>query len=317
MPSFNQALHGHVWTLGPHLKDNIRRPRAAARHFEVQVPDELHGSVRLTGLIDDKPGSGGMLVVVHGLGGHAESIYAIRMARAARRLGLSCLRLNLRGADRKGEDYYHAGLSVDLHRVLEAPEVTRHQHVWIAGYSLGGHMTLRAAAEGFEPRVRAVAAVCAPVDLALSQIAIDSPRRWIYRQHVLSGLKAMYSEVAEKRPVPIAPREAQKIRTIRDWDERIIARRHGFGDAADYYEKMSAGPVLDRIRTPTLFVAAEHDPMVPAHTVRPSLQSASSAVDVRWLDRGGHVGFPSDIDLGLSSGEGLEAELCRWLTAHR
>ena len=55
-----------------------------------------------------------IVIIVHGLGGSATSYYARKAAVAAAEAGLDSLRLNLRGADRGGGDYYHAGLIEDL-----------------------------------------------------------------------------------------------------------------------------------------------------------------------------------------------------------
>lgn len=59
--------------------------------------------------------------------------------------------------------------------------------------------------------------------------------------------------------------------------------------------------------------------MVPAAHVRPSLEAASPRLVVRWIERGGHVGFPRDLTLGLglgaSVGPGLEAQTLGWLLA--
>ena len=49
-------------------------------------------------------------------------------------------------ADGRGEDFYHAGLTVDLEAAIASPELARYQRILILGYSLGGHVVLRYAA---------------------------------------------------------------------------------------------------------------------------------------------------------------------------
>jgi hypothetical protein len=39
-----------------------------------------------------------------------------------------------------------------------------------------------------DPRLRAVVAVCAPLDLASSQATIDSPGRFLYRRYLLARI---------------------------------------------------------------------------------------------------------------------------------
>ena len=97
----------------------------------------------------------------------------------------------------------------------------------------------------------------------------------------------------------------------------VVAPRWGFSSAEEYYERASAGPILGRIRTPTWMVLSECDPMVPPRTVRPSLANLPPTIEVTWTKRGGHVGFPPDLDLGrgASLGYGLDSQLVSWLRA--
>jgi predicted alpha/beta-fold hydrolase len=201
------------------------------------------------------------------------------------------LRINLRGADRSGEDIYHAGLTADLHATMASPEVSRHPVRLLVGYSMGGHLSLRAAAE--DPKVaHAIAAICSPLDLESTVRHLDHPLRAPYRRYVLSGLREVHAATAARRGLPISAREARAIKTIRAWDDAVVAPRFGFSDALDYYRRMSAGPLLSQLTTPTLFLAGVWDPMVVADALRPHLALASPALEVRWIERGGHVHFP-------------------------
>jgi uncharacterized protein len=287
-------LMPHLWTVSPRIRHAVR-PKLApeSRPWESQA-----GHVRLTGRLRELPGED-LLVLVHGLGGSIDSHYMVRGAKAAEAAGLSCLRINLRGADRGGDDYYHAGLTGDLHAALASPEVGRFRRIWMIGYSLGGHVALRLATEEADPRLEAVAAVCAPVDLALSVVEIDSPGFWLYRRYLLRSLSDIYRAVAARGPVPYPVERLGEIRMIRDWDDRIVAPRHGFADAADYYARMSVAPKLPELRVPALLLNSECDPMVPARAVRPALRESPN-LQVEWV-RGGHVSFP-------------DTEVIDWLT---
>lgn len=284
-------LMPHLWTLSPRIRHAVRPGHAPeSRPWQTVVEDPRMGPVRLTGRLRELPGDG-LLVLVHGLGGSIESHYMVRGATAAEAAGLSCLRVNLRGADRLGDDYYHAGLTSDLHAALASPEIARFRRIWMIGYSLGGHVVLRAATEVADPRLEAVAAVCAPVDLALSVAEIDAPGFWLYRRYLLRSLADIYRAVAARRPVPYPVERTGAIRTIREWDDRIVAPRHGFADAADYYARMSVAPRLPELKVPALLLNSDCDPMVPARAVRPALERESPRLRVEWV-RGGHVAFP-------------------------
>src|SRR5262249_46282807 len=109
------------------------------------------------------------------------------------------------------------------------------------------------------------------------------------------------------------PEQVRAVRTFRQWDECIVVPRFSFRDAAHYYESMSVAPRLRELRVPSLLVLAHGDPMVPPAVVTPWLPPRNGAIspmlDVRWTGRGGHLGFPRDLDLGFGEDRGLSGQL--------
>src|SRR5690606_38886999 len=241
-----EGAAGHAWTVWSHVRDKLRPPPAPpGARWQTTIADPVIGPVRLTGLIDHVPGAERIAVILHGMGGCAERPYCAATAAGARALGMSTLRLNLRGADGSGEDLYHIGIVEDLAAALEHPEVARYPERVVLGYSLGGHVALRhAALAGAGSGVRGVAAVCAPVDLEAGVRHIDHPARWLYRRHLLEGVKEMVQTVAARRRLHRPLAEIEAIRTVRQWDELVVAPRHGFAGADDYYRKVGVGPLL-------------------------------------------------------------------------
>ncbi len=308
------SLRGHFWTVVPNLRHRaLPRKAPQANAWSTTVPNT---NIELTGFFRREANPHAALIVLHGLGGSADSSYAVIAANFAMRAGISCLRLNARGADLRGADYGHAGLADDLHAAVASPELADFANLYVIGYSLGGHVALHFACETNHSRVRAVAAICPPINLALGANAIDRPGKWPYRWNVLNGLKEMYRVVATRRSVPISVAEADKITTLREWDARIIAPHHGFANADDYYRRASVAPHLDKLKVPSFAVIAEKDPMVVVESVRPSLQAPRTNLEVAWLKSGGHVGFPPDVDLGQKAPPGLESQVIAWLRQH-
>ncbi|HEX2878208.1 MAG TPA: alpha/beta fold hydrolase, partial [Polyangiaceae bacterium] len=195
-----------------------------------------------------------------------------------------------------------------------------YSQISVLGYSLGGHMSLRFASETRDNRVRRVATLCAPLDLARGAQCFDSARATVYRGHVLRSLKRMYRAVRLRHPSGIPADEADRIPAIREWDERIVAPRHGYASAADYYAKASAGPILGQIEVPTLIAYARQDPMVPLETLTDALRGRSQCVETWEIPRGGHIGFPEGQPLGGSPAGGrlsVDAQLVDWLLSDR
>ncbi len=307
-------LSGHLRTLNGYLRRTLRASRAPiSRPWSSVLIDPDLGEIRLTGLLSEPPEAQALVVVVHGLGGCCDSPYVIAAATQVVASGLSCLRLNLRGADRTGEDIYHAGLTADLEATLASSEVLAYDRTAVMGFSLGGHVTLRFAVDHPPTRLRAAVAICPPVDLAAAALTIDSWTRWIYRRYLLARLLEIYTEVAARRPLARTVAEVREARTFVEFDSLVIAPRYGFADAWDYYRTVSVGSDLARLETPTLLLAAEEDPMVPAASLKKAVRKSSDSLRCHWSKKGGHLSFPRDLDLGIAADLGPYPQIMGWL----
>lgn len=311
---------GHFRTVSAVIRRTLfpTKPPASTT-WSTSIDDPLVGRVALSGRLSCPANALDLAILVHGLGGSSDSGYMTSAARAADALGMACLRFNLRGADGRSGDFYHGGLTTDLHAAVSALSASGFERFFVLGFSLGGHVTLRFATEVDEPRVVAVAAVCSPLDLAAGVQAIDRPLMAPYRAYVLRRLKANYESTARLGSVPTPPGELQSVRTLREWDSLTVVPRFGFDDPDDYYAKASVGPVMDRLRRPALLLAAEDDPMIPPVAIRPALAAARETdavkrfLTVRWIGCGGHLGFQSRLDLGLEGPPGMESQILLWL----
>ena len=123
--------------------------------------------------------------------------------------------------------------------------------------------------------------------------------------------------MALRRAVPTPLASVLRVTTIRGWDRLAVVPRFHFFSVDDYYQRVSVGPRLAGVQVPTLVVSATADPMIPAATVAPHVARLPELVTHRWLARGGHVGFPDDLQLGLGpANPGLFAQVLAWLRAH-
>lgn len=324
MAGLTTSMRGIFWTIGPALLARFRPPGTTPhRPFRVELDDPLSGRIALTGALHEPPGATTLLVALHGLGGSIESSYLRRFAAVANASGLALLRVNLRGADRSGADFYHAGLTADLDAILAAPELRRFDRRVIVGFSLGGHLALRWAGERRAEARRQAAglvAICAPLDLDLGARRLDAAAAVVYRRYVLSGLNEQLDAVERRSSASGSPRllrverpERLAATTIRAWDGLVVAPRWGFASAEDYYARASAAPVLPAIDLPGWIVHSDADPMVPPWTVAPGLARLPAAIAVTRTARGGHVGMPADLDLGQPGARGLYGQVVGWV----
>jgi predicted alpha/beta-fold hydrolase len=312
---FVQVMAGHFWTIAPALR-HLLRPMAAPPWQRWSTTFAEDGRcVRVKGRLHAQPDADTLLIVLHGLGGDPDSHYCVRAAKAVWARGWSCLRLALRGADGNVEDFYHAGLTSDLCAALQSEEVARHSRVFVIGYSLGGHVALRSACASCLPRVAAVAAICAPLDLTRGATVLDE-RVWpVYRHNILWGLQQAYASAALSAKVPTPVERVRRARKIREWDALTVVPRFGFSDVEDYYSRESVAPRLQDVKVPTLLVYSRWDPLVPASTVLPAIETLPSTATVWWLERGGHTGFPPRVALNGHTAP-VEHHVLDWCDSH-
>jgi len=208
------------------------------------------------------------LVLVHGLEGSSDSRYVQGIAVRAWEAGCNVIRMNMRNCgdtEALTPTLYHSGLSGDVGAVV------RHyaqrfslQQVALVGYSMGGNLVLKLGGEWSRQfPLCAVAAVCPAIDLAPGADALHEPLNRGYEWRFLLGLKARYARKAKLFPaIYVPPTEIGPVRSIREFDNKILARYWGFRDADDYYHRAAAARVVDRIAVPTLVLSAQDDPFI-------------------------------------------------------
>jgi predicted alpha/beta-fold hydrolase len=204
---------------------------------------------------------------------------------------------------------YHSGETDDLRAVLGVVrEAWPGRPVGLLGFSLGGNVALKLLGElGSAEKARetrasegpgAPAAACAisvPFDLSAGADALEADG--MGRLYSLYFLRSLRRKLEEKRQLlssEIDLPAAFAARTIREFDDRVTARLHGFDGAEDYYARSSSLDFLHRIRVPTLLVQAWDDPFLPRTAIEAAAAVSNAALSRSFTERGGHVGFLSD-----------------------
>lgn len=255
------------------------------------------------------------LLIVHGLEGSSYSRYVRGLTLRGWQAGCNVIRMNMRncgGTDALTPTLYHSGLSGDLGAVLE--HFTRRfslQRVALIGYSMGGNMVMKLAGEwGRRAPLAGVVAVCPAIDLAASS---DTLHRWqnrLYEKHFLKGLLRRYRRKAALFPEIYDP-HLPPLRSIRDFDNQVVARYCGFRDADDYYHRAAAARVLDGVAVPSLILCAKDDPFIRFTEETRARIATNPSIDFLETAHGGHCAY-----LGRGTGEQIhwaEALTIRYL----
>lgn len=239
-----------------------------------------------------------LLLGLHGLEGSSEAHYMRGLADKAWQRGWNVVLLNQRncgGTEHLSPGLYHSGLTADPLTVLRTLQSeTPSSRIMLAGYSLGGNLTLKLAGEAAHAAglpIVAVAAVSPTIDLALCVEAIEAPANVLYQWNFVRGLKARMRRKAALWPGRFDLAPLSRIRTIRQFDDTDTAPHHGFGTAANYYQQASALRVTSQIAVPALIVAAEDDPFVPVSQYRRDEVRTNGRITVHLARHGGHCGF--------------------------
>jgi hypothetical protein len=256
------------------------------------------------------------LVLVHGLEGSSVSQYIQGLTMRAWSAGFNVVRMNMRncnGTDALTPTLYHSGLSSDVGAVVD--HYTKRfglERVALVGYSMGGNLVLKLAGEwGARPPLRAVATVCPAIDLAAGSDALHEPVNRAYEWHFLRRLMQRYRRKAALFPAIYETRGVGTIRSIREFDDKIVARYCGFRDADDYYYRAASARVIERIATPTLVLHALDDPFIRLTAETRSKILANPNVYFLETAHGGHCAF-----LGNHRGEDIhwaESTVVRYL----
>jgi hypothetical protein len=238
------------------------------------------------------------LLLLHGLEGSADAHYMRGMADKAYAAGFSVVRLNQRncgGTDHLSVGVYNSGLTSDPAAVIE--ELQQRDGVTsisVAGYSLGGNLTLKLAGEygaAPPPAVKAFVAVSPTLDLPSCIDALERRSNWPYQRNFLVALRARIRRKATLYPTRYSTAPLAGIRSVRQFDDAYTAPMSGYRDGADYYHRASALRVAGRIRVPTLVITADDDPFVPVEPFSDLALRGNPAVRVVITRHGGHCGF--------------------------
>jgi predicted alpha/beta-fold hydrolase len=235
---------------------------------------------------------------LHGLEGSSEAHYMRGIAAKGFARGWNIVLLNQRncgGTEHLTPGLYHSGLTADpiavITRLHAEVALTR---LGVVGYSLGGNLTLRLAAElagTTHLPLAGIATVSPTIDLALCVDAIERPENRLYQWNFLRGLKGRMRRKAALFPDRYNLRPLSTISTIRQFDDAYTAPHNGFGTAENYYRLASALRTIGDVRVPALILAAADDPFVPVDQFTIPSVLDNPHLTCLHPPYGGHCGF--------------------------
>ncbi|MGZ8927687.1 MAG: hydrolase [Methylobacter sp.] len=247
-----------------------------------------------------------LIILIHGLTGSSQSDYIKGLQSALLKQGFRSAALNFRGCSGQSNNRarsYHSGETEDIHflyRTLRQREPDT--PLGAVGFSLGGNVLLKWLGEqGEQLHLFAAVAVSVPLLLGPCATKLDKGFAKCYRGRLLNALKVYMRNKLQHLESIGQSQEALKIKELGDlsainsfwqYDDRVVAKLHGFNDVHDYYRRSSSRQYLKSISVPTLVIQSVDDPFMTKE-VLPGLDEISPHVHLELTQRGGHVGFVS------------------------
>ena len=280
----------------------LRRRRAEQRLAHAGASTESHlietaEGVRLHGLHSWMPGvrSRGLVLLLHGWEGSAESNYMRLTAAQLLARGFEVFRLNFR--DHGDTHHLNEGLfhSNRIDEVVQAAlEIARRfpgRPLSVAGYSLGGNFALRLGLRAPQAGLQLahVASVCPVLDPARTMDAMEAglpvylwyfERKW---RGSLARKRALFPALHDfdDRTLGLS------MRPLTQW---MVERHTDFGTLDRYFDGYSiARERLAALAVPASILMAADDPVIPLAGFRELVLPAHARLEIApW---GGHCGF--------------------------
>ncbi len=315
-----------IWLPGGHLQTivaaKLARSYAGARPvFLRERWDTPDGDFIDVDWLAPKPMAEAPLwVMFHGLEGSSSSHYALACADYARRQGIGFAVAHFRGCSgelNRAPRAYHSGDYEEIGWLLQRFASLHSGPLCAIGISLGGNALMRWAEEAghsASASVRAIAAVCSPLDLAASGAAMGRGfNRQVYTRMFLRSMKPKALAKLKQHPGLFDAQALMAAQDLYAFDNIFTAPLHGFRDTEDYWKRASAQAHLAAVRVPALVINARNDPFIPADSL-PALHEVGQYVDLQQFDHGGHVGFAAGMPFGHLGT--LPQALARWFDQH-
>ncbi|PZV80341.1 hypothetical protein CLV31_112108 [Algoriphagus aquaeductus] len=295
IPSYHKPpfylFNGHLETIIPSVYRKIEG--VAYEREKIETPDGDFLNLDWSSM-----GGNQLLVISHGLEGDSRRHYAMGLVKLFNQHGIDVLVWNNRtcgGEMNLRPILYHHGASYDLDTVIQHVLKTHaYDEIFLSGISMGGAQTLKYLGEkgaDLPSQITKAAVYSTPCNLPSSAETLKWKSNTFYKNRFLGKLKMKIALKAQQFPDLIDLEFLHKVDNFDDFDTYFTARLHGFKDARDFYQSVSADNWMHRIAIPTLIINALNDPLLGKACYPVKLAESKSEILLEMPKRGGHTGF--------------------------
>lgn len=288
-PSF--LFNGHLETIVPSLYRKVNQVNYERERIDTPDGDFLN-------LDWSKVGSNRLLIISHGLEGDSNRHYVKGLVKLFNQQQVDVMVWNNRTCGGEINDLpilYHHGASYDLDTSIQYVLKTgAYTDIYLTGISMGGAQTLKYLGEkssDLPGEIKKAAVYSTPCNLPSSAATLKLKSNTFYKKRFLGKLKKKIAAKASQFPELINLELLEKVQDFDSFDTLFTAKLHGFKDAADFYQSVSADNWMKDISIPTLIINAKNDPLLGPECYPIELAKEKPEIYLEMPDRGGHTGF--------------------------
>ncbi|MDB5228576.1 MAG: alpha/beta hydrolase [Bacteroidota bacterium] len=239
-----------------------------------------------------------LIIISHGFEGSSDRVYAKGLAKILNKNGYDVLIWNLRGCS--GEDNrqlysYHSGKTDDLDWVIQHVVRTQnYKEINLIGVSLGGNLVLKYLGEESwtsVKKINAAVAVSVPTCYETSFQHILTGWNQLYERRFTSQVKEKVKHKMERFPGELDYKYILESKNLWEFTARYTVPLYGFKSVYDYNKKVQASSYLKNIKTNTLLINTDNDPLLTKECYPIEEAKRSKYFNLEIPINGGHVGF--------------------------
>lgn len=281
------CVNGHVHTILCSLF--FQAPPIRAEEVRIGTPDGDFLDLDITQLNEASP----IAILFHGLEGHARRYYIKQLTEHLLDRNFSVVAVNFRscgGTMNRKKRFYHSGETEDLHTVFEwvQQNFPNAEFYTAAGFSLGASALLNyLKRHGKHHLLDKAAVISTPFELKKGSLNLEKGFNRLYSKSFLVTLekklkikKEMFSDLPDFTG-----------NTLYEFDDQVTAPIHGFENADHYYGSCSSAFFMDKIKTKSLIIHSQDDPLCPFEWTPVNDIQKNSVLSSSYPKEGGHVGF--------------------------
>lgn len=277
----------------------LRRAQILLQHAEAHLLDCGDG-VRLLGFHSSQAAAGrsrsrGLVVLLHGWEGSAESTYVLSLGAALFAHGYDVFRLNFRDhgpSHHLNRELFHScRLDEVVGAVRRIHESFTPSRMHLAGFSLGGNFALRVAVRAPTAGIplHSVVAVCPALNPHATMRRLESGPA-IYRQYFMKKWRHSLRLKQRHFPGHYDLGDILHCASITEMTECLVQRYTDISGLDAYLNGYAlVGETLQSLTVPSAILASEDDPIIPAVDLARVARNPQLAVYRTQF--GGHCGF--------------------------